>query len=43
MARLGVMGYNRYRLCHLAANAVEDALGVDAMRLVRGLAAGTAG
>ncbi len=35
MARLGVMGYARYRLCHLAANAVEDALGVDAAETVR--------
>ncbi len=34
LARLGIMGYGRYRLCHLAANAVEKALGVDAIRIV---------
>jgi hypothetical protein len=34
LARLGLMGYARYRLCHLAANAVEDALGINAIELV---------
>ncbi len=34
LARLGVTGAERYRLCHLAANAVEDALGVDAMNVI---------
>jgi AcrR family transcriptional regulator len=35
MARLGITGYARYRLCHLAANAVEDTLGVNAMEAVK--------
>lgn len=34
LARLGVMGYERFRLCHLAANAVEDSLGVNALDMV---------
>jgi hypothetical protein len=38
LARLGIMGYGRYRLCHLAANAVEEALGVEAMRIVEAAA-----
>ena len=44
MARLGVMGYARYLLCHLAANAVEETLGVDALQMIEGVVAGaTAG
>jgi len=39
LARLGVTGYERFRLCHLAANAVEEALGVDAMEAVARYAA----
>jgi hypothetical protein len=35
MGRLGMMGYDRYRLCHLAANAVEDALGLSATDLIQ--------
>ena len=38
LARLGIMGYARFRLCHLAANAVEDALGVSAQQIVRDVA-----
>jgi hypothetical protein len=34
MARLGIMGYARFRLCHLAANAVEEALGISAIDTV---------
>jgi hypothetical protein len=38
LARLGIMGYARFRLCHLAANAVEDALGVSALKIVQDVA-----
>jgi hypothetical protein len=39
MARLGVMAYGRFRLCHLAANAVEEVLGVNAMGVVKNFTA----
>jgi Lantibiotic biosynthesis dehydratase C-term len=35
LARLGVLGNRRFLLCHLAANAVEEALGVNAIETVR--------
>ena len=34
LTRLGVPGLNRYLLCHLAANAVEEVYGVSALDLV---------
>jgi len=43
MARLGVMGLARYQLCHLAANAVEEALGLRALQMVEDLAQQAAG
>jgi Lantibiotic biosynthesis dehydratase C-term len=36
LTRLGLAPVQRFRLCHLAANAVEDAYGVSALDLVRG-------
>jgi hypothetical protein len=39
LARLGISGYARFRLCHLAADAVEQALDVDAFELVDRFAA----
>jgi hypothetical protein len=35
LARLGIMGNRRFLLCHLAANAVEEARGVNAVETVR--------
>jgi hypothetical protein len=35
LARLGVLGNRRFLLCHLAANAVEEALGINAVETVR--------
>ena len=35
LTRLGVKPVERYLLCHLAANAVEDAFGVSAMEMIR--------
>ncbi|MES1165096.1 MAG: thiopeptide maturation pyridine synthase [Verrucomicrobiota bacterium] len=37
LARLGLTAYARYLLCHLAANAVEDALGVNAVEMIEDL------
>lgn len=37
LTRLGISPAERFLLCHLAANAVEDAFGVSALDVVRGL------
>jgi hypothetical protein len=43
LARLGVMALARYRLCHLAANAIDEALGINLMARVQDFAAGDRG
>lgn len=42
LTRLGVTPVQRFLLCHLAANAVEDSYGVSALELVRATASSSA-